>query len=325
MKRIVLGAFLILLFCGHDMFLKMDDYFLEPHTEATILLYNGTFDQSDNVITRDRMIDVSLSGNNQRISVDSSQWYEKDNVTLLDFNSGHPGTWVAGVSTLPRIIDLEAEAFNNYLVHDGVLDMLELRRERNALEQDAVEKYSKHVKTIFQVGDELSEDWKSILGYPIEFVPLENPFDLHPGHSLGFKLLFKGSPLPNQLVYVDHEASNGSHSHDGHTHTHDDKHVHQDDSTNLLRTDDQGIVRIDINATGVWYLRTIHMALSEAEGLTHESNWATVTFGIGEGHTHLHAVDDHSHEEEEGIPGYIYWVASILFVIVLFFWFNRKK
>ena len=133
------------------MFLKMDNYFLDPNTNAAIQLFNGTFEKSENVIDRNRMLDMSLVGNGQRIQVDSAQWTEKDSITFLNFKTGGPGTWVAGVSTAAKNIALDAKSFNDYLEHDGVVDMLEWRKENNALDHDAVEKYSKHVKTIFQV------------------------------------------------------------------------------------------------------------------------------------------------------------------------------
>ncbi len=59
------------------MYLKMDTYFLEPGAKAKILLYNGTFEKSDNVITLDRMIDASLVGNGERTTTDTAQWSEK--------------------------------------------------------------------------------------------------------------------------------------------------------------------------------------------------------------------------------------------------------
>ncbi|MBO6533930.1 MAG: DUF4198 domain-containing protein, partial [Muricauda sp.] len=101
MKRVFWGIGAILLFCSHDMFLKLDNYFLEPNTQATIQLFNGTFEKSENVIDRNRMLDVSLVGNGQRIQVDSTQWTERDSITFLNFTTGSPGTWVAGVSTAP--------------------------------------------------------------------------------------------------------------------------------------------------------------------------------------------------------------------------------
>lgn len=339
MKKVPIALLAILLLCSHDLFLKMDGHFIPPNTNATIKLFNGTFERSENVIARNRMLDVSLVGHGQRTKVDTTAWYEKDSITFLKFRSGKEGTWLAGVSTASRNIALPAADFNSYLEHDGVLDMLQWRSENNAMDTDAVERYSKHVKTLFQVGEKLTDDWKTVLGYPIEFVPLENPYDIHPGHSLRFKLLLQGKPLQNQLVYVgndhsgqDHaheEASNKEHAHeDGTVHTHDEVEpvgeTHEHTGVQQLRTDENGEVTVSISGTGVWYLRTIYMEQVEEEGLTHESNWATLTFAIGDGHSHEHGEEAHDHVED-GLPSYSYWIGSLVLVGLLFFWFNRKK
>ena len=63
-------AFLV--FSSHDMFLKLDSHYLSPNSPVEIKLYNGTFNRSDNVITRDRMADVSIVGHRQRTRIDSS-------------------------------------------------------------------------------------------------------------------------------------------------------------------------------------------------------------------------------------------------------------
>jgi hypothetical protein len=357
MKKQFLLVCAFFFLCSHDMYLKPDPYFLEPNTPATIDLFNGTFEKSENVIARSRMVDASLVGNGSRMALDSAMWRDRDSSTVLDFTTGGPGTWVAGVSTRARNIELSAADFNDYLEHDGVLDMLQWRRDNDALGQDAVEKYSKHVKTIFQVGDQVSDDWKTVLGYPIEFVPLENPYQLHPGHTLEVQLLWQGKPLPNQLVYVGaptghlHEEADHTHGEEGgHTHDDDSDHTHVDSGDHMhdhegdqahtheegmseshehllsepLRTDGDGKVRVSLPAEGAYYLRTIHMIRSESPGLTHESNWATLTFAIGQGHSHSHGAEAHSHGEEGGIPSYVYWIGSLLLLAVLFFWFKRK-
>ncbi|HKK74508.1 MAG TPA: DUF4198 domain-containing protein [Saprospiraceae bacterium] len=339
MKRFLLLIFAFVLLSSHDMYLKLDSYFLSPNSSATIQLFNGTFHKSDNVITRDRMVDVSLVGNAQRTQVDSNQWAEKDNITLLDFETGAAGTWIAGVSTRARNIEMSAEDFNGYLEHDGVIDMLAQRQQNNTLDQAAVERYSKHVKTIFQVGEQTSTDWQTVLGYPIEFVPLENPYDLHPGHALRVELLLEGKPLANQLVYVNKVATaTATHTHaDGSTHSHAEEggqeHSHGEGTDHShtggamqFRTDTDGILSIPIDAKGIWHLRTIHLVTSDEPGLTHESNWATLTFEVGEGHSHLHTTE-HVHEEGKaaGIPGYVFLVGSLLLIAGLFFWFNRKQ
>ncbi len=311
------------------MFLKLETYYLQADTPSSIQLFNGTFDRSDNTIDRDRMADASLFGAGKRFPIDSNQWSDKDGATILNFNTGAAGTWVAGVSTRPRNFAMYATAFNDYLEHDGVLDMLEWRKDNDALGQDAVEKYSKHVKTIFQVGDQLTPDFQTQLGYPLEFIPLSNPYDLHPGHSLQLELLWQGTPLTNQLVYVgapkmSHEQAHAA----GVAHDHPEN-AEEDHNYVLtqLRTDADGILTVNINQKGIWYLRTIYLVESQEAGLTHESNWATLSFEIGDGYHHEVVEEDNHHHEEKaslGIPAYVYWGSSLVLFLGLFLWFNRK-
>jgi len=342
MKKLLPLLLVVALFSSHDMFLKLDSYFLQPDTEATIRLFNGTFAQSENVIIRNRMIDVSLVGNGKRMTQDTTQWSEQDNATLLSFKTGAPGTWVAGVSTRPNDIAMDAAAFNKYLEHDGIHDMLKWRKENNTLEEDAVEKYAKHVKTIFQVGDKKTDDWQTELGYPIEFIPTSNPYDLKPGDKFGVKLLFEGQPLRGQLVTID--AARAGHDDHGHDHAEGEEHTH--DEGTLLRTDVRGELTFPIDHEGVWYLRTINLVESQEAGLTHESNWATLTFEVGHGHAHgahdhadadhghdhgdgvgAHTHDDgseHEHHEEGGVPAYVFWVGSLAVLGGLFLFFNKQ-
>lgn len=321
MKKFIVLAAAFLIFSSHDMFLKMGTYFLQPNTPSTIKLFNGTFDKSENVIDRSRMNDVRLIGNGIESNPDSSQWSEMNDITILNFTTGESGTWVAGVSTNPSNIELSAEDFNAYLVHDGVLDMLSWREENNALDQSAVEKYSKHVKTIFQVGEKTTDDWQTVLGYPIEFVPLANPYALHAGDKLQVKLLRDGAPLVDQLVYMGSEGHEHEHDHD---HDHEAE-GHSHDATEL-RTDGEGLVTMNLDAEGQWYLRTIHMEQIEEEGLTHESNWATLTFEVGHGHSHgdgaAHNHEDgheHNDEKEKGSISFLYiLLGAVLLGFILF-------
>ncbi|NNK89541.1 MAG: DUF4198 domain-containing protein, partial [Saprospiraceae bacterium] len=269
MKKILLIIISFIILSAHDMFLRMDSFFLDPNTSSTIHLYNGTFNESDNIITRDRMLDASIVHSGIRNLIDTSQWSELDSsITVLHFKTGEPGTYVAGVSTRARDIELEAKSFNEYLEHDGVLDILDQRKKDGTMDQSAIEKYSKHVKIIFQVGEERSEDWKTVLDYPIEFVPLTNPYDLEKGDYMEMQLLRNGIPLSNQLVY-------GGFSDGGHSHTHGGDHEPHHHDEKSMRTDAKGMFKFKLDHGGKWYVRTIHMVLSEEPGLTHESNWAT--------------------------------------------------
>jgi len=333
----------VLLLCSHDLYLKMETYFLQPNQEATLSLYNGTFEKSENIITRDRMLDASIVTQGKRRSIEAMEWSDQDStITQLSFTAGEAGTYVAGVSTKARNIALAADKFNDYLKHDGVLDMLEYRTANDLLGQDAVESYQKHVKAIYQVGDVKTDDWKTVLGYPIEFVPQSNPYEIYSGGQLEVMVLLDGQPLANQLVYADYISSghdeSQSHSHDGeeHSHSNDDLgHSHNNESDSgeghthtsgqKLRTDDQGIVKVDFPEDGIYYLRTIHMVtVTDNEELTHQSKWATLTFEVTHEHgaaTHTH---DDGHDHEHGIPTWVFIVGSLLIIVVFFFLFRKK-
>lgn len=281
-KVAVLAAALALAVAGalsaHDMFLKLPSFFLEPHATATIALLNGTFEKSDNAIARGRMTDVSVVGPHGVTHPPASAWRDSavhhadaDSVdtAFLQFETGAPGTYLVGVSTAPRTFSLTAEQFNRYLEHDGVLDVLEARREHGRLDEDATERYSKHVKALAQVGDARTETYGRALGYPIEFVPLRNPYALGVGETLEVRLLREDRPVPNQLVYASHGQHRGR----------DDSGSHAE--AVRTRTDDEGVARIPLARAGKWYVRTIHMVETPDEpDVDYESNWATLTFEV---------------------------------------------
>ena len=270
-KKVVLTAGLMLLLVGtlsaHDMFLKLSTYFVAPNSEATVALINGTFDQSENAIARDRMTDVSIvDGQGAVHHPDTSQWRDDGNRALLDFRTGEPGTYVVGVSTAARMIDLSAEDFNNYLRHDGVVDVLAAREEEGALDQSARERYSKHVKALVQVGDARSDTYSHRLGYPIEIVPQQNPYAMQSGDALDVLVLRDGRPVANQIVYANYEGH--------HTHGEDGEHR----EAVQTRTNEDGVARIPLDHDGRWYVRLIHMVPVDEADVDYESNWATLTF-----------------------------------------------
>lgn len=263
----ILGAIFIIA-SAHDMFMKLDTYFLKPNTQTELFIYNGTFEKSENAIERNRMQDVSLIGPDYKVKPSEGSWYDKDNISILKFKTGESGTYAAGISITPKLIDLTADEFNEYLEHDGVLDVLEERKSNNELNKAAREKYSKHVKAIFQVGEETTDHFNHYFGYPIEFVPQYNPYTIEVNSDLKVKLLLKGKPLKNHLVYVGYKHTiSDQDAHEGHHH-----------EEIQLKTNSEGIVNMEISHHGFWYIRTIHMVESSEKEVDYESNWATLTF-----------------------------------------------
>jgi hypothetical protein len=263
---------------AHTMFLKLESYFLEPNSTAEVSLLNGDFDISENPITRDRMADVSVVGPQGVVHPPTSAWrdtaafhWNPDSLdtSVLRFETKGAGTYLLGVSTTATVFELTAQEFNDYLVHDGIIDVTADREASGKMGNAAVERYSKHVKALIQVGDARTDEFSHELGYPAEFMPLQNPYELSVGDELQVRFLRAGKPVANQLVYANHEYN----------HAHDDAGGHVESVT--TRTNSDGVATIPLSAGGRWYVRTIHMVETTSEAdVDYESNWATLTFEI---------------------------------------------
>lgn len=248
---------------AHDLFLKLDSYFLQPHSVAVVRLLNGTFSRSDGPVARDRFRDVSLISNGSRQSgVEVFSWRDEEKTTVMAIQTNDPGTYLVGASTKPKEIDLKAADFNEYLQHDGIPDTLAERRRKKELNKDVRERYSKHVRAIFQVGDKLTDDYKQKLGYPVEIIPQQNPYALKAGQTLTVLCMLDGNPLTNQFVMAGWESPDGK------------------PHTLATRSDGNGLARLNLKASGKWYVKLIHMTPLAEPTLNYESRWATLTFEI---------------------------------------------
>lgn len=248
---------------AHDLFLKLDTYFLRPNARASVRLLNGTFRASEGLVRRDRLNDASIVAPGGQIThPEAGAWRDAGKTTSLDVRTGQAGTYVVGVSTKPREIDLKAKDFNDYLAHDGLPDTLAERRKNKESGKDVRERYSKHVRAIFQVGDASTGDFNHSLGYPVEIIPQQNPYELRAGQTLDVLCTLDGKPLARQFVLAARERGG-----------------------KLLRevsarTDENGVARIRLTSAGKWYVKMIHMSPTAETGLDYESKWATLTFEL---------------------------------------------
>jgi Domain of unknown function (DUF4198) len=259
----------LLILSSHDLFIKLDSFFLQPKTETLIHVYNGTFGKSEAVLARNRMIDVSLINPGEKaIHPDKKLWYEENNQTILKIKTGKEGTGVLGISTLPRVGDFTPESFISNMKHEGLLEVLNKRKKSGEDGNPVKKKYSKHVKAIYQVGSKLSDEYKTVLGYPTEFVPLTNPYALKVGDEFSMKLLINGKPLAGEMVYASYN----------------DKFGHAEDGSALdafqVQTDSEGLVKVKITNAGHWYFRTVNLVKSSEDDADYVSISASLTFEV---------------------------------------------
>ncbi len=248
---------------AHDLFLKLDNYFLRPNARATVRLLNGTFRASEGLVRRDRLNDASIVAPGGQIThPEAGAWRDAGETTSLDVQTGEAGTYVVVVSTKPREIDLKAKDFNDYLAHDGIPDTLAERRRNKELGKDVRERYSKHVRAVFQVGDARTDDYKQVIGYPVEIIPQQNPYQLRAGGTLDVLCTLDGKPLANGFILAARERGGKMSRETG------------------ARTDRDGIARIRLTSAGKWYVKMIHMTRLQNADVDYESKWATLTFEV---------------------------------------------
>jgi uncharacterized GH25 family protein len=266
-RKLLFGVFLCLTLmlpaAAHDLFLKLDSFFVAVNQKISIKILNGSFQASEGAVNFARLQDVSvISPSGTRTNPKETDFTKDEKTSFLNLQPAEAGNYVVGLSTMTREIDLKAKDFNEYLVEDGIPDALEERKRQRELETDVRERYSKHVKIIFQVGDRQTENYKTALGYPVEIIPQNNPFALKTGDTFKFLCLKDGKPVANQFVMTGRDVGD-----------------------NLIlgenvRTDKKGIAKIKLTGAGKWYVKFINMARLNDPKLNYESKWTTLTFEI---------------------------------------------
>lgn len=191
---------------------------------------------------------------------------EKDLLPLLDTATSslacqltEEGTNCIALQSYPKSIRLEAEKFTSYLKEDGLEDVLAWREKNNEQNKEGTEIYERCNKTLFQVGKKRTNAHKKIVGFPLEIILLQNPYNQPT--NLSAKLLFQGKPLPNHLLKVWHREAG--------------KTTLQD-----LKTNEKGILSFERKKTGNYMLSAVKMIAHDkpAEAQWH-SYWANLTFG----------------------------------------------
>ncbi len=267
LRRLSVVAVLLLIAAplfAHDMFLRLEQFFVAPNASVNVRLFNGTFTLSENSIAPDRLADVAVVSPAGRARIDVATWDASGDTSVFPFRTGAAGTYVIGVSTKPRVLEMSGKDFNAYLRSDGIPDELAARRAQKRLEDRARERYQKHVKALVQVGTTPSDAFSTVLGYPAELVPVENPYALKIGATLSVRVLVDGKPVANQFVqYGGLSASNGR--------------VAQRN----IRSDAAGVVRIPLDRSGTYYVKFISMVrlTGDAEA-NHASKWGSLTFAV---------------------------------------------
>jgi uncharacterized GH25 family protein len=187
----------------------------------------------------------------------------KDKAGLMSFTPEESGVYLLAVQTNPKVLKLEAEAFNDYLVSDGLSHIYRLRHKEKSLNQAGVERYSKSPKVLLSVGEANDTDVSKPMGLPLEIVPLSNPNKLKVGETWKVRVLFHDKPLTGVFLGWDHPGEG-------------------DDVQGTVRTNAKGEALIPIAQKGLLTIRLTHMTRPKAAEYEWESFWTTLTVHLPE-------------------------------------------
>lgn len=245
---------------AHDFWLVPQNFRLNPGDSVTIFANTGMdFPNSLSAVTPDRVNQFVLVGKSAKENI--TEFNVQGNSLVTKCTLKEQGTYVVGTALSPKEIKLTAEEFNEYLLHDGLANIYELRKKEGILDEDAVEHYSKYPKTIIQVGEKIDNVPTKPLGLPIEIVPKVNPYGLKLGDDLEVAVLFRGKPLSGVEIAWSYPGKG-------------------EEFAGSKKTDKNGKAVIPLNKDGPYVIRLTHMEWIKKPTHEWESYWTSLTFEV---------------------------------------------
>ncbi|BDC47834.1 hypothetical protein F183_A01500 [Bryobacterales bacterium F-183] len=245
---------------SHDLYLKLIPYNPAPGDMVRVEYHNGDSFPNSQVSTKvERLKDARIEGGK-----DFFQFRIEGTATVADAKAPvNAGNFVAVSRTVPNFIQLDAAKFEEYLKHEGLDEIVAWRKQNGESAKPGREIYSKYAKAI-GVTSITSDAYAKPVGFPIEFVPMLNPYEVRPGFALPVQVWFRGKPAAGLTV----EASNASPS-------------GEVSKTVVGKTDASGQILIPISKNGLWKLHTIKMERrQDTKEADWESFWCSLTFEV---------------------------------------------
>jgi uncharacterized GH25 family protein len=189
---------------------------------------------------------------------DSIKEGDKDN---LSYTLKEEGTHLLVMKSANVFYEMGADNFNAYLKEAGLDDIMDHRQKTNTVGLPGKENYAIHAKLLIQVGEKKDDTYKTVIGSPVEIVPQKNPYVLHIGDPVRFKILFDGKPIFGVRVKVWNRFDNRT-------------------TIQNIYTEQDGTFEARISNPGPWMVTVIRMVPSKQSGVDWQSYRASLLFGV---------------------------------------------
>jgi uncharacterized GH25 family protein len=176
------------------------------------------------------------------------------------FRVDAPGLLVVGYQSVPRLVELTADKFDQYLGEEG-LDAVRSLMASKPMKSTARELFARCAKAVLLSGPPSAGEGDRALGLPLELIAERNPYTTPRSEAFPFVLRYQGAARPGALV-IALSARNPS-------------------LKLSARTDRDGRVTFTFPESGPWLVKTVHLIPARSgAGADWESFWASSTFEL---------------------------------------------
>jgi uncharacterized GH25 family protein len=257
----ILFTFLIVMGGAHEFWLEPERFHVQPGQQVNLRFRVGEHFEGENWTGNRQLVDtlkVYFDGFDDDLE-DLISDSTGDSLNLQFFNEG---TVLVAFQSKNKYIELPAEKFNEYLKEDGIDNVAHWRKEHGENDSVSREHYQRNVKTLIQVGDSRTDNYRTATLLPLDIIPLNHPYRLKKGQHLQLRVLFNKEPLSGQLIKVWHKLN-------GKVETID------------LRTDAKGELSVPVSLAGQWMASTVKMERAAPADSTAQwqSYWGSLTWG----------------------------------------------
>ncbi len=241
---------------SHDFWLEAHPFYTSPSKTVEISIHVGNEFAGDSLPNIPNWYsDFSLYQPGSKTKIEGEMGRDPAGFFTPDKN----GTYAIGYQSTYTYIEIEPEIFLKYLTMEGLEHAIAYRQKNNLTDTPGKENYIRHPKALVQSGDSFEIDNSTLtFGYELEIIPLSNPYRKKLNDKLSVKVLYQGKPIKDILLIALTRAS--------------------PEKTQSVRTDAQGVATIELNQTGPWLLKAVHILNLKDKKADWESHWASLTF-----------------------------------------------
>lgn len=250
--------------CGiaHDYWLQPQRFSLDVGQSTPVRLFVGDHlaDESERAFQKQKTVRFQLISSTK--TQDLKRQAKEGSQPLCTITPAQRGNHLIVLERDWSHIELPATKFNSYLEHEGLTNILQLRRRTGEDQAVGRERYRRYLKALVQVGNQTDQTYAHKVGHRLEILPLTNPSAAKIGERLSVSIVFDGKPLPGAQVAAFSRQRDQVRSQES-------------------RTDAKGRVQFTLDQPGLWLIRLVHMQRCRDErDFDWESFWSAYSFAI---------------------------------------------